>query len=126
MSTTYVSLKSLIVLQGELKNLSEELNETYDLLMQNEKVGEQWQVLLQDSKFDDFEEEFSKKRELISELSKKYKDWADNYLPPYLQVRIIYNNGLTGEFEESLEDLSKYKGWDDLPPYLKTIILGTQ
>ena len=126
MSTTYVSLKSLIVLQGELKNLSEELNETYDLLMQNEKVGEQWQVLLQDSKFDEFEEEFSKKRELISELSKKYKDWADNYLPPYLQVRIIYNNGLTGEFEESLEDLSKYKGWDDLPPYLKTIILGTQ
>ena len=126
MSTTYVSLKSLIVLQGELKNLSEELNETYDLLMQNEKVGEQWQVLLQDSKFNEFEEEFSKKRELISELSKKYKDWADNYLPPYLKVRIIYNNGLTGEFEESLEDLSKYKGWDDLPPYLKTIILGTQ
>ena len=126
MSTTYVSLKSLIVLQGELKNLSEELNETYDLLMQNEKVGEQWQVLLQDSKFDEFEEEFSKKRELISELSKKYKDWADNYLPPYLKVRIIYNNGLTGEFEESLEDLSKYKGWDDLPPYLKTIILRTQ
>ena len=122
MSTTYVSLKSLIVLQGELKNLSEELNETYDLLMQNEKVGEQWQVLLQDSKFDEFEEEFSKKRELISELSKKYKDWADNYLSQYLKVRIIYNNGLTGEFEESLVDLSKYKGWDDLPPYLKTII----
>ena len=126
MSTTYVSLKSLIVLQGELKNLSEELNETYDLLMQNEKVGEQWQVLLQDSKFDEFEEEFSKKRELISELSKKYKDWADKYLSQHLEVRIIYNNGLTGEFEESLVDLSKYKGWDDLPPYLKTIILRTQ
>lgn len=87
MSTTYVSSKSLIVLQGDLKKLSEELNETYDLLMQNEKqVGEQWQ----DSKFDEFEEEFSKKRELISELSEKYKGWADNYLPPYIEKALEY------------------------------------
>lgn len=96
MSTTYVSSKSLIALQDDLKKLSEELNETYDLLMQNEKqVGEQWQ----DSKFDEFEEEFSKKRELISELSEKYKGWADNYLPPIIELAKEYEklNPTTGK-----------------------------
>lgn len=86
----YASSKSLKALQDDLKKLSEELNETYELLLSNEKeVGESWQ----DNKFDEFEDEFSKKRELLSELSEKYKGWADNYLPKYIDAAIIHEGG---------------------------------
>lgn len=91
-SQNYVSSKVLIALQDDLKKLSEELKETYDLLMENErKVGETWQ----DSKFDEFEEEFSRSRELIDELSEKYMGWANNYLPPYIEKAIEWEEAQT-------------------------------
>ena len=75
-SQNYVSSKALIALQDALKKLSEELKDTYELLKENEKkVGETWQ----DDKFEEFEEEFSRSRELIDELSEKYNGWANKY-----------------------------------------------
>lgn len=95
-SQNYVSSKALIALQDALKKLSKELKDTYELLKENEKkVGETWQ----DDKFEEFEEEFSRSRELIDELSEKYNGWANNYLPPYIEAAI--------EYEESLVSLGK-------------------
>lgn len=86
-SQNYVSSKALIALQDDLKKLSEELKDTYDLLKENErKVSETWQ----DDKFEEFEEEFSRSRELIDELSEKYNGWANKYLPPYIAEAIEY------------------------------------
>lgn len=95
-SQNYVSSKALIALQDALKKLSEELKDTYELLKENEKkVGETWQ----DDKFEEFEEEFSRSRELIDELSEKYNGWANKYLPPYIKEAI--------EYEETLVSLGK-------------------
>lgn len=81
--TTYCSSKILIELQANLKTLSEKLNETYDFLRGNEsQLGETWM----DDKFSEFDEEFKDSREVIFELSERYKEWADKALPPYIEI----------------------------------------
>lgn len=84
---TYVSSKSLIELQTELKSLSENLKELHETLTQAiNQVKEQWQ----DSKCEEFEEEFRSSKEMVLDLSEKYKGWADSYLPPYIEKAIEY------------------------------------
>ena len=87
--TDYCSSKILIELQSNLQSLSEKLNDTYEFLKGNEsQLGESWM----DDKFSEFEEEFKSSRELILELSDRYKEWANKYLPPYIDIMIEYEN----------------------------------
>lgn len=82
-SGAQVSSESLINLQGELNKLSGELNELYELLGQDiSRLSEYWR----DSKFDEFLQEFHSSREKIEELSEKYHEWANGYLPPRIEI----------------------------------------
>jgi len=92
-SFAHVSSKSLIELQANLKKLSERLGETYETLKNNEAtLGESWL----DDKFAEFEDDFRPSRELIFELSEKYLHWANNYLPPYIDLALKYEAAKTG------------------------------
>ncbi len=89
----HVGSKPLIELQSNLRKLSESLNETYETLKNNEaNLGESWL----DDKFSEFEEDFKSSRELISELSEKYLHWANNYLPPIIELALKYEAAKTG------------------------------
>ncbi len=91
--STYVSSKALIDLQTELKQLSQNLNDVYDLINQNvSTVHAAWM----DEKFDDFHDNFRPCNELILELSEKYDDWANNYLPPRIELALKYEKATTG------------------------------
>lgn len=92
-SSGYVSSKALIDLQTELKQLSENLMEVYDLINQNvASVHEDWE----DGKFEEFYNEFKPQNELIFDLSEKYMEWANNYLPPRIELAIEYEKAKTG------------------------------
>lgn len=83
--STYCSSKILIELQSNLRSLSEKLNDTYEFLKGNEtQLGEAWM----DDKFSEFDDEFKESREVISEISERYKDWAERALPPYIDIMI--------------------------------------
>ena len=78
-----VGLNELTQLQSELIALSKSLNDCYEFVENNIKIlNEKWQ----DEKFDEFEESFSKRKELIMELSEKYYAWATKYLQPRIDV----------------------------------------
>lgn len=81
-----VSSKSLIDLQSNLIALSNNLKELYDVLHDNRsKLSEEWR----DEKYDEFADEFEQKTErVISELSEKYSEWANIYLPPRIEAVI--------------------------------------
>lgn len=82
-SGAQVSSESLINLQGELNTLSGNLNELYELLGQDlSRLGEYWR----DSKYEEFMQEFHSSREKINELSEKYYEWANSYLPPRIEI----------------------------------------
>ena len=88
-----VSSKALIELQGDLNNLSNNLQDLYDVLGRAmSSLNEDWR----DSKYDEFEEEFRSSRELIIELSEKYKEWANQYLPPRIELIIEAENSRMG------------------------------
>lgn len=85
--TTYVSSKVLIGLQTELKNLSDNLKDLYDALSQAlTSVHDGWQ----DGKYDDFINEFRSSKEMVIELSDKYKEWATVWLPPRIEQAILW------------------------------------
>lgn len=88
-----VSSKALISLQGDLNNLSNNLKELYELLAQAmSSLNEDWR----DEKFDEFEMEFRSSKELIIELSDKYREWANQYLPPRIELIIEAENSEMG------------------------------
>jgi len=81
-SRAEVSSQALIELQSNLIALSENLNELYNTLHDNKsKLSEEWR----DEKYDEFAEEFEQSEKLISELSGKYAEWANKYLPPRIE-----------------------------------------
>lgn len=89
---TYVSSKALIGLQTELKKLSDNLKDLYDSLSQAiTTVNEGWQ----DEKYDDFVNEFRSSKEMVIELSDKYKEWADSWLPPRIKQALLYEGAGT-------------------------------
>lgn len=91
-STGKATVESLEKLQSELKNLSEKLMDCYDLLhSQLSELSEDWQ----DAKFEEFEEEFKSSKEKIREISERYLEFADKYLPPRIeQIRISLGTGM--------------------------------
>lgn len=91
-STGNVTVESLEKLQSELKILSEKLMDCYDLLhSQLSELSEDWQ----DAKFEEFEEEFKSSKEKIREISERYMEFADKYLPPRIeQIRISLGSGM--------------------------------
>lgn len=93
LSRAEVTSESLITLQNELRSMSNVLQELYDVLWGNlNALGEEWT----DEKMEDFSEEFKSSRETIVELSEKYKEWADKYLPPRIEQVLIYEKTSTG------------------------------
>lgn len=85
--TTYVSSKVLIELQTELKQLSNNLKDLYEVLSTAVTAAhDQWQ----DGKYEEFDNEFRSSREMIDELSEKYEGWANSYLPPYIELAKKY------------------------------------
>lgn len=88
-----VSSKALISLQGDLNNLSNNLKKLYEVLGQAmSSLNEDWR----DEKFDQFENEFRSCKELIIELSEKYHEWANQYLPPRIELIIEAENARMG------------------------------
>lgn len=82
-SAAFTSVESLKELQNELISMSENLNDLYDMINTAlSTVNEHWS----DSKFEEFDEEFRSSKELIDELSKKYEDWAKNYIQQRIDV----------------------------------------
>lgn len=63
--------------------MSEKLMECYDLLSSDlSALGEDWQ----DAKYEEFEEEFKSSKEKIREISERYLDFAEHYLPPRIEL----------------------------------------
>ena len=88
-----VSSKALIDLQGDLNNLSDNLQELYEMLATAmSALNEDWK----DEKYDEFEQEFRSSKELIGELSDKYRVWANQYLPPRIEIIIEIENSRMG------------------------------
>lgn len=84
-----VSSKALISLRDDLNKISSNLQELYELLTQAmSSLNEDWR----DEKFDQFEQEFRSRKELINELSEKYYEWANQYLPPRIELIIEAEN----------------------------------
>ncbi len=82
-STAITSVESLKELQSELISMSENLNDLYDMINTAlSTVNEYWS----DSMFEEFEEEFRSSKELISELSGKYEEWAKTYIQKRIEV----------------------------------------
>ena len=82
-SSVNVKSSKLIDLQTELRQLSKNLLDTYDFISTNLKnLNEEWQ----DDKYDEFEQEFRSSKEEIREISEKYAEFADIYLPPRIEV----------------------------------------
>lgn len=78
----YVSSACLIELQSNLKQLSTNLKDLYELLSSNiSAIAEVWQ----DEKYTEFDEEFSARKEKIIEISENYNKWASNTLPPIIE-----------------------------------------
>ncbi len=93
MASTYVSSRSLIELQRELNALSTALNDLYEGLASDmARVGESWV----DQQFENFGNEFRCRQEAIMELSDKYKQWANQYLPPRIELAIKYERSTAG------------------------------
>lgn len=91
-ATAHVSSKALIELQSELKNLSNNLKDLYDVLSQAlTSVKEGWQ----DGKYDDFVNEFRSSKEMVIELSDKYHEWASSWLPPRIEEALNYEGAPT-------------------------------
>ena len=81
----YVSSDCLMELQNNLKQLSANLKDLYDLLSSNiSALAEVWQ----DEKYTEFDEEFSTRKEKIIEISDNYNKWASSTLPPIIDTVI--------------------------------------
>lgn len=87
MAGAYASSRSLIELQSELNTLSTALRDLYDALESDmARVSESWV----DQQFEEFGNEFRSRKEMIMELSDKYSQWANKYLPPRIELAQKY------------------------------------
>ena len=83
----YASSRSLKDLQSELNALSTALSDLYEALNSDvSRLADSWV----DQQFDNFGNEFKSRQEAISELSEKYKNWAEKYLPPRIELAEKY------------------------------------
>lgn len=87
MAGAYASSRSLIDLQSELNALSTALSDLYDTLESDmAHLSESWV----DQQFEEFGNEFRSRKEAIMELSDKYNQWANKYLPPRIELAKKY------------------------------------
>ena len=88
-SLTKVSSKQLEELQLQLNELADEIKETYELVCNGLKdLNEDWK----DQKYEEFEKEFNGSKQEIMEISERFKHYANQYLPPFIeQTRKIEN-----------------------------------
>ncbi|MDE6278275.1 MAG: hypothetical protein K2M06_09250 [Muribaculaceae bacterium] len=96
MAGAYASSRSLIELQSELNALSTALSDLYNKLESDmARIAESWV----DQQFEEFGNEFRSRKEAIMELSDKYDQWANKYLPPRIELALKYerlNAGIGG------------------------------
>lgn len=93
MAGAYATSRSLIELQSELNALSTALRDLYDALESDmARVSESWV----DQQFEEFGNEFRSRKEAIMELSDKYSQWANNYLPPRIELAQKYEGSNAG------------------------------
>lgn len=93
MASTYVSSRSLKELQSELNALSTALKDLYEGLESDmARIGESWV----DQQFENFGNEFRSRKEAIMELSDKYSQWANKYLPPRIELAEKYEKSIAG------------------------------
>lgn len=87
MEGAYASSRSLIELQGELNALSAALKKLYETLNSDiARLSDSWV----DQQFENFGNEFRSRQEAIVELSEKYSQWANKYLPPRIELAKKY------------------------------------
>lgn len=92
-TVAYVSSRSLIELQSELNALSTALKDLYEALESDiARLSDSWV----DQQFENFGNEFRSRQEAIMELSDKYDQWANKYLPPRIELAIKYEQGVPG------------------------------
>lgn len=92
-TVAYVSSRSLIELQSELNALSTALKDLYEALESDiARLSDSWV----DQQFENFGNEFRSRQEAIMELSDKYDQWANKYLPPRIELAIKYEKGVAG------------------------------
>lgn len=83
MEGSHASSRSLRELQSELIALSNTLRELYETLNSDmARLSDSWV----DQQFENFGEEFRSRQELIMSLSEKYDQWANQYLPPRIEL----------------------------------------
>lgn len=93
MAGAYASSRSLIELQGELNALSTALRDLYEALESDiARVGDSWV----DQQFENFGNEFRSRKEAVMELSEKYSQWANKYLPPRIELAQKYEGSSAG------------------------------
>lgn len=93
MAGAYASSRSLIELQSELNALSTALRDLYETLESDiARVSDSWV----DQQFENFGNEFRSRKELIMELSEKYNQWANKYLPPRIEAAQKYEGNSVG------------------------------
>ncbi len=93
MAGAHASSRSLIELQSELNALSTALRDLYETLESDiARVSDSWV----DQQFENFGNEFRSRKELIMELSEKYNQWANKYLPPRIEAAQIYEGNSVG------------------------------
>lgn len=93
MAGAYATSRSLIELQSELNALSTALRDLYDALESDiARVSESWV----DQQFEEFGNEFRSRKEAIMELSDKYSQWANKYLPPRIELALKYEGSNAG------------------------------
>ena len=91
-TNAYVSSRALIDLQNELKALSAALQGLYETLNSDiARLADSWV----DQQFENFGNEFRSRQELIMEIAEKYNNWANQYLPPRIELAIKYETGST-------------------------------
>lgn len=83
MAGAHVSARSLTELQSELNALSTALEDLYNTLNSDiARLSDSWV----DQQFENFGNEFRSRQELIHELSEKYREWANVYLTPRIEM----------------------------------------
>lgn len=93
MAGAYATSRSLIELQSELNALSTALRDLYDALESDiARVSESWV----DQQFEEFGNEFRSRKEAIMELSDKYSQWANKYLPLRIELALKYEGSNAG------------------------------
>jgi hypothetical protein len=81
-SVAKVSSKELIALQSQLLKLSADIEEVSNAVEYGLKnLAENWR----DNKYEEFKTEFQVVQNRIVEIAEKYKNWANQYLPPRIE-----------------------------------------